>query len=470
MFGCQLHDRKGWCQKGLPFFVALITVLLLLGVLRLWDLKQADLARQSAQTKLHTDLSASRIHLEQAINKRIFLVYSLAAWVRTTPVLNQAYFERYAKVLLQDVSGVRSLQLAPNSVVTFIHPLQGNEAAVGHDLLADAKRSQVVRKTIAGNALLVSGPVELRQKGQAIIARYPLFFPEMVGDTSVDEYWGLAVILIDLDLLLSDVLLESEQMGLELALRGVDGKGALGDLFWGRSALFEAESHSLLLTINFPNGSWQLAGRPVEGWLRGWQERSLFWSLGLLLALSAGYLSHFLLASRHSTNLLLLTDSLTGLFNRRYFLSRATKYIDRARGTSQPFSILFLDLDHFKRVNDGYGHEAGDRVLVAVCQLLLKMIRDTDFAARLGGEEFCIVFPNTSMDEAWLISERIRRAIELESIRLSDGKMLSVTISAGVADLISNDDSDDLTQLMARADKALYEAKNSGRNRIKTAV
>jgi len=470
VFGCQRHNRKDWCRKWWPIFAAVITVLVLLSLLRLWDLNKADLARQSSQIKLHTDLSASRIHLEQAINKRIFLVYSLAAWVRTTPVLNQAYFERYAQVLLKEVSGVRSLQLAPNSVVTFIHPLQGNEAAVGHDLLSDPTRSQVVRKTIAEKALLISGPVELRQKGRAIIVRYPLFFPERVGDSSVDGYWGLAVILIDLDLLLTDVVLEAGQMGLELALRGVDGKGAQGDLFWGRAALFEDESHSLLLTVNFPNGSWQLAGRPAEGGYGDWQERSIFWSLGVLLALLAGYFSHFLLASRHATNLLLITDSLTGLFNRRYFLPRSEKCIQNARRTSQAFSLLLVDLDHFKQVNDRYGHEAGDRVLVAVCQLLLRMIRNTDYAARLGGEEFCIVFPHTSIDEAWLISERIRQAIGSEKIQLADGETLSVTISAGVADLIPNDENDDLTQVMARADKALYEAKNSGRNRIKMAV
>ncbi|MDQ7015260.1 MAG: diguanylate cyclase [Gammaproteobacteria bacterium] len=469
MFGCQLHNQNGWCRKWLPILLGAVTVLALLTLLRLWDLKQGDLAQQAAQITLHRDLSASRIHLEQAINKRIFLVYSLAAWVRTSPVLNQVYFERYAKVLLKEVSGVRSLQLAPHSVVTFIHPLKGNEAAVGHNLLADPKRAQVVRKTISEKRLLISGPVELRQTGRAIIARYPLFFPAVVGNLSADGYWGLAVILIDLDRLLDEVVLESQQAGVEIALRGVDGKGAEGALFWGAAELFEAESNSLLLAVNFPNGQWLLAGRPLEGWGGQWQGRTLFWTLGLLVVLLAGYLSHFLLASRNTTHTLLVTDSMTGLFNRRYFLSRAEQCIVAAQRSSQPFSMLLLDLDHFKQVNDRYGHESGDRVLIAVCQLLLKLIRDTDFAARIGGEEFCIVFPKTSVDEAWLTSERIRRAIEAEKISLSDGEVISVTISAGVADLTPNDAGDDLSQLMARADKALYEAKNSGRNRIKTA-
>ena len=126
--------------------------------------------------------------------------------------------------------------------------------------------------------------------------------------------------------------------------------------------------------------------------------------------------------------------------------------------------MVLIDLDHFKRVNDTYGHAAGDEVLRVVAKRLLRNVRGFDTAARFGGEEFVVAMPDTPLDVAFAVADRIRMKIAEEPIRLPDGTDLSVTLSAGVAESVLPNES--AADLIDRADKALYMAKHDGRDRI----
>lgn len=158
------------------------------------------------------------------------------------------------------------------------------------------------------------------------------------------------------------------------------------------------------------------------------------------------------------------TDPLTHLFNRRYLMEMLGKELRRADRKGTLLSLILLDLDHFKRVNDIYGHQAGDRVLVAVAKLAAEGLRGYDFAARYGGEEFIIVLPETIHDNALLIAERTRLRIEQQTFggQLKD---LKTTASMGVA-TYPTDGSKSLEALIKAADEALYRAKTAGRNRV----
>lgn len=161
-----------------------------------------------------------------------------------------------------------------------------------------------------------------------------------------------------------------------------------------------------------------------------------------------------------------ITDGLTGTFLRRHFLKRFKEEVLRSSQSGMPLSCIMLDLDHFKRCNDNYGHLVGDVVLKEVVGVLKNNIREIDLIARVGGEEFCILLPETSKTSARIVAERIRKAIEDHPIRAYD-ESVKMTVSMGISSFPEDSGSPD--ELIERSDKALYAAKEGGRNRVSLA-
>ena len=166
------------------------------------------------------------------------------------------------------------------------------------------------------------------------------------------------------------------------------------------------------------------------------------------------------------------TDALTGWHNRRYLQNRLREELARCRRERTTLTCLMIDIDHFKRINDRHGHLAGDDVLRQVAHRIEGRVRDSDVAARYGGEEFVILLPGTGRDAGGHLAERIRRAVAEETFAIagSPGEPLSVTVSIGVAEHRSSAGGEDLQivgeQLLALADRGLYEAKAAGRNTV----
>lgn len=158
------------------------------------------------------------------------------------------------------------------------------------------------------------------------------------------------------------------------------------------------------------------------------------------------------------------TDSLTKLKNRRAFFENGTKAVALARRYVSDLSVLLLDIDHFKKINDTYGHAAGDDALMVVANILLEMSRTEDTVARIGGEEFALLLPDTNRLGTAVLAERIRSAIEREQFIVGD-KIVPMTVSIGIA-TFGVDPADSIDQLLGVADNRLYLAKNAGRNRI----
>jgi diguanylate cyclase (GGDEF)-like protein/PAS domain S-box-containing protein len=156
------------------------------------------------------------------------------------------------------------------------------------------------------------------------------------------------------------------------------------------------------------------------------------------------------------------TDYLTGLANRRHFLEQAQLELARARRYLGQLSIAMLDLDHFKQVNDTYGHEIGDRVLKAFAEIARRTLREIDMMGRMGGEEFAILFPETNGVQAYEVAERLRVAIANAEIPMERGLPIRITASLGLTTFVAGDANIDV--LLSRADQALYEAKRLQRN------
>jgi diguanylate cyclase (GGDEF)-like protein len=160
-----------------------------------------------------------------------------------------------------------------------------------------------------------------------------------------------------------------------------------------------------------------------------------------------------------------LKDVLTGLSNRRAFEESMERHWDRMRTSGEPFAMLQMDIDHFKRVNDTYGHTAGDEVLRRVAETITRQLRAAHPVFRTGGEEFSVLIPNAELAEAMVIAERLRAAVAVVAVPVAD-REISVTISIGVADSRGLGGPDDMIRA---ADAALYRAKSQGRNRIAVA-
>jgi two-component system, cell cycle response regulator len=159
-----------------------------------------------------------------------------------------------------------------------------------------------------------------------------------------------------------------------------------------------------------------------------------------------------------------VTDALTGLYNRRYLESHLTHLVDHSINRGKPLSILTIDVDYFKAINDTYGHDAGDRVLQELAGRIRTSIRSVDIACRTGGEEFVVVLPGTEMVVAEKIGERMRKSVAGKRFNTGIEGGLVVTISLGIASL--NGVEEKVEDILKRGDKALYQAKREGRNRV----
>lgn len=163
--------------------------------------------------------------------------------------------------------------------------------------------------------------------------------------------------------------------------------------------------------------------------------------------------------------ILATTDPLTHLFNRRYFTDASANIFNLALRYKKPLSLIMIDIDKFKNVNDTYGHQIGDSVLVELANLLQESRRNSDYICRYGGEEFVILLPETDQNNAIFLAEEIRKKIESCDVTLENNQIIKFTISLGVSEIDTNNDTT-IDQIINRADKALYIAKNEGRNRV----
>lgn len=163
-----------------------------------------------------------------------------------------------------------------------------------------------------------------------------------------------------------------------------------------------------------------------------------------------------------------VTDPLLGIYNRRYMERRLKDEFARAQRIATPLSVLLMDIDHFKRVNDDYGHPVGDQVLSYLGKLILSVIREVDVATRYGGEELLIIATDTTASSAAALAERLRQHIESHTLTLSSEALhrleIRITVSIGVATL--GHEVTDPAELVANADQVLYQAKREGRNRV----
>jgi len=156
-------------------------------------------------------------------------------------------------------------------------------------------------------------------------------------------------------------------------------------------------------------------------------------------------------------------DFLTGLYNRRYFYRNMDEYIQTTQDTQESFAVAMFDIDHFKKVNDTYGHDMGDKVIIAIADILKSSVNPDDIVARFGGEEFCLVLKNVNSQNTPEILQRVRQSVENYSFEIEQGQYINITVSIGA---VIHDYANVLNETINQADMLLYKAKNNGRNQL----
>ncbi|GEM_PF-714542 len=275
--------------RHLPLLSALLTAGLVLGAVQAVKHSEGGRHLQKSRAEALSQLSVARARLESALNSRIFLTRGLVAFVTTHPAVTDGEFQPFAEALLRQQSGVRSVQLAKDSVVTHLYPSKNNRPALGLRLLELPAQREAVRRAIETRKTVVAGPLNLVQGGAAFVSRTPIYLGSP-GNPS--RYWGLATVILDRDALLAEAGLDQASPLYRYALRGKDAQGASGAPFWGDEKVFS--SQPVVLDVTLPDGSWQLAAAPRAGWgvpAYPW----LNWGGGLLSLVSGlfvGFLVH----------------------------------------------------------------------------------------------------------------------------------------------------------------------------------
>ncbi len=343
--------------------------------------------------------------------------------------------------------------------------------------------------------------IEQAERNHAIMMRHQAFDLEIVGAASFPELIGtifrtlpvisdldaVTLALVDVD---DDIRTVMEKLGVDFAdfpnLVFVPDVASLAvDTEPGQApkpylGMFDAQRH----TRQFPQPGVRLQSVGVVPLLR---NKRLIGSLNLGSAdptrfspsLGTDFVEHMAsiiaiclenVISNEMLKYLGLTDALTGVFNRRYVDRRLLEEIARARRQSYPVSFMYIDIDHFKRVNDTVGHGGGDEVLREVANRIKAELRLSDALARFGGEEFVVLLIDADLESATYVGERIRAGIAASMIELSHGVKVSITASVGVSSLAQvpagATPEEQATQLIEQADEALYQAKEGGRNRV----
>lgn len=370
-------------------------------------------------------------------------------------------FTALASFLLPLYKGAYALSLAPQGIIRQIEPLDRNLLVRDHDLLEHLDRATVLDALDPANTVIqFSGPFKLIQGPVGAIGMLPVFLPDARG---TPRFWGYTVVTLMLPEALEDANLPAiEAQGYAYALVGEDAETGERRVLQRSEASLADE---LCRDVQIGETTWQLCVAPLEPWRSQAQH---YFEIGLTLLGSGliGWLVYSLSSLRQRRAELMrqaLIDPLTGLANRRLMMQRLAQAQEHARRKGTLFALALLDLDGFKGVNDRFGHDQGDVVLINTAQRLLGIIRASDTLARLGGDEFVLIMEGLGGHlDCRMVLDRVVSVVR--EPHLLDAGLAQVKASVGVV-LCDGSAASDSDRLLRLADAAMYDAKRLGKDR-----
>jgi diguanylate cyclase (GGDEF)-like protein len=451
------QDSTHWLQH--PLSGALLSFIVILALLAVLVHHLSQFNARERQREIDHWAGAFTTKLRGRLEANLAVGYGLEAQISVLDTLNQDQLDRIAPRLLQKPLNIRHIAVAPDLVVTALYPLTGNEGALGLNYRQHAGQRTAVLQAMAANDVVLAGPVRLVQGGgEHLIARFP------VRRTDGSE-WGLISLVIEIESLLRDSDIEEMQRRYALALRGIDGHGDRSAVFWGDANLFGYDKSIRLIPI--PGGEWQIAMVPLQD--RSWLVL-LYWGGAFVIALMAGVAMYYLRRyhlqqNHHLAELQHITakDPLTQLTSRYQFNEYLRQLVEESQRSMQGFAVLYIDLDHFKDINDSLGHAAGDLMLIEVARHLKASVRTYDLLCRVSGDEFVAVLKGVTATADIENRARIIRNHLAENMHIH-GNEVNINCSIGVA--VYPHDGSDADALIQHADLAMHESKRAGRNTL----
>jgi len=442
-----------------PQWLSIIIPLLLFSVLISVSDHLTRIERKSLKEEQYGQVlllaSAARAQLESELNATLHITTGLTGYIAINPELKgENDVHKVLETLFHYGHHLRNIGFAPGNVIQYVYPLKGNEKAIGLDYKQHPLQWPAVERAIISHSTVLAGPVNLVQGGRGLISRTPVFLDD-------GKYWGILSLVIDIDSLFRDAGLLSEGRNVEFALRGKDGHGKEGALFLGREEIFKQSP--ILLNLSVPGGVWQMAAVPKAGWGSNLKTLQYYRIGGFLISLLLSVMLWVILNDRWKIQHLALHDALTGLPNRRLFTERLNYTLSQKQRQKQPFSLLYIDLDNLKPINDQYGHKVGDLILGEVAKRMRQSVRHEDTVARIGGDEFMIILPSTGEEaETRHVAQQLLETISRPIFH--HGTPLDLSASIGISLYPENGSSNE--DLIRAADRAMYEAKSRGKGQV----
>jgi diguanylate cyclase (GGDEF)-like protein len=442
-----------------PTTVTLV-VLLLLSTLAFAMLAQERAKYiESQRYQLLQTLTNYASALEGMINTGVVALETIRSELVLAPDTNLSTLDNRVELLLQNYPFFRHIAIAPDLVIRYVYPVQGNEAVIGVDYRNIPQQLAAIEKTIQLGLPVVAGPINLLQGGSGLVVRVPV-------RTRDQHNWGVIAAIVPLESLLKRANISSLQQQNWVGLSGKDGIDQPDELFWGDQQLLQADR--VKVDIKLPVGRWQLQAAPQQqlAWLVGplqWMAVAVF--VVILLLCSALWLLLRMAGEReralHTIAFQATFDPLTALPNRAVFTENLSRMLKQAQGNQSCLSLLCIDLDEFKQVNESLGHIVGDKLLRAVAERLKTLMGEHDLLARLGGDEFVVASAQGNAPEMTeLLAEKLVQELA-KPVQVGD-KLLAVSASIGIA--MYPHDGMNQGDLLKHADRAMYAAKQIGRN------
>ncbi|HHP0458218.1 TPA: diguanylate cyclase [Vibrio harveyi] len=431
---------------------------LCVGVIELLHQNQLSLHRERVQVEAKEQLSMLRSNLEAELMADIYKASTLATLITLLPNSETHKLNLAANRILSKSNHITVIGIAENDVVGYIYPRKGNERVIGLDYRSVPTQWVQVQKAKDIEEIFIAGPVELVQGGKGLIVRVPVFRDPPTNK----DYWGVISAVIDFNGLLRETGVIDFSYQYQMTMRGYDSGGELGDVIFGNPG--REEDIYAKEQVFFPYGGWSLAV-----YSNGELEQQVPWYvlqmarlvgypivLALSIALIVIYRLYIVADSRA------LHDELTQLPNRRYFMKSYQQQFEIAKRYKKrySFALVNIDLDHFKHINDTYGHDAGDKVLVACAERIKSTLRRSDIVARMGGDEFLIIVHNPKTEEnIQALLKKLRFALCSTPV-IYEEELIYLRTSMGYAmfdpEMIS------FQQMMKIADERMYQQKHYG--------
>ncbi len=450
-----MRKNEALPKKTKPLLIALAAAITLFSVCLSFILMLHNSIRQREILETTDRYMVFESRVQRLIYSNVTLLQGYEAYIKLNPNLDAEVSYRYMDKLLSTNSDyIRNVGVLKNTTIIWNYPEETNAAAVGVDLAKVKEQQELVLKVKQELQPVLQGPVNLVQGGLGFIVRTPI----IMEDTG---YWGQIAIVLESDKILDEIASYAEESGLAIEIYNQENK--LVPFF---HSIDSDKNSELKFAVDPDFINWNITVSSSNGWMDNILLFVLLFVFSFCFATSMGLLVYKYIKSNDRIVAMSTHDSLTGLFNRHFLNKYQAIALAAVKRKESQVGIMLMDLDYFKKINDTYGHNVGDMVLVETARILKASTGKNGMAFRLGGDEFLLVLPEVRDVESLL------RAKEQLKSRFEDefnipGYPIKILPSIGYA--IFPEDGDDLDTLLHTADQLMYLEKSERRSGLEAA-